>query len=211
MTNTVAQLTYSGGLPTGLTYATVPGDTNLRYQMDSNNQTEQVAISGVWDVPFGKGRRFANGVTGVADKIASGWRIDYIIQYVSGQPLGLPGLINYCGQWSATNQNQYSFFNNNASCYAQYPSNTGSFTYLPPRFSGNLNNPTEPQVGMALEKNTSFAERYKVAFKAEAFNLTNTPIRPGPGTGFPSSTFGVLPAQQQNFPRQIQLSLKLFF
>ena len=214
MTNTAAALTWSGGLPTGLTYSNAPGsgqDSNLRYQMDSNNQTQQLDFSGVWDPPVGRGRKFFNSVNGAADKILSGWRIDYLAQYVSGQPLGLPNLINYCGQWSATHQSQYSFFNNNASCYAQWPTNTGSFTYLPPRFSGNLNNPTAPQIGLAIEKNTNVKERYKVSFRAEAFNAFNSPIRPGPGTSFPSSTFGVLPAQQNNFPRQIQLALKLFF
>jgi hypothetical protein len=214
MTNTAGQLTYTNGLPTGLTYSTVPGsgqDSNLRYQMDSNNQTQQLDFSGVWDLPFGKGRKFGGGVKGVADKIVSGWRIDYLIQYVSGEPLGLPNLINYCGQWASSNPSQYSYFNNNASCYAQWPSNTSGFGYLPPRFSGSLDNPTAQQTSAAIEKNTSFKERYKVAFRAEAFNLTNTAIRPGPGTSFPSSTFGVVPAQQNNFPRQIQLSLKLFF
>jgi hypothetical protein len=215
MTNTVAQLTWGpNGLPTGLTYSTVPGsgqDSNLRYQMDSNNQTQEIAFSGIWDPPIGKGRKLASGVTGLADKIASGWRIDYMVQYASGQPVGLPGLINYCGQWAATNQSQYSYFNNNASCYAQWPANTSGFTYLPPRFSGNVNNPTAPQVSVSVEKNTNFRERYKLAFTAQAFNAFNAPIRPGPGTTFPSSTFGVLPAQQQNFPRQIQLALKLFF
>ncbi len=165
MTNTVAQLTYTGATPTGLTYSTVPGDTNLRYQMDSNNQTQQLAFSGIWDVPFGKGRRFGNSVSGVADKFVSGWRIDYLIQYVSGQPVGLPNLINYCGQWTATNPSQSSWFNNNSSCYAQWPSNTGSFSYLPPRFSGDVNQPTEPQVGMAAAKTTQFGERYKMSFR----------------------------------------------
>lgn len=211
MTDTTAQLTYSGGLPTGLTYETVPSNSNLRYQMDSNNQTEQIAISGIWDIPFGKGRRFANGVTGVADKIASGWRIDYMIQYVSGEPVGLPNYINYCGNYASANPNQNQWFNNNTSCYAAWPSNTSGFGYLPPRFSGDVNQPTEPQVGMAAEKNTSFAERYKLTFRIEAFNLTNTPIRGNPLTTFPSSTFGILPATQLNFPRQLQLALKLFF
>jgi hypothetical protein len=214
MSDTNAQLTYTNGLPTGLTYSTVPGsgtDSNLRYQMDSNNQTEQFDVSGIYDFPFGKGRKFGAGATGVVDKIIGGWRMDYLVQYVSGQPVGLPNLINYCGQWTATNQTQYSYFNNASSCYAQWPANTSGFSYLPPRFSGDVNNPTAPQTSAAVEKSTSFKERYRVQFRAEAFNLTNTPIRPGPGTTFPSSTFGVLPAQQQNFPRQIQLSLKLYF
>jgi hypothetical protein len=74
-----------------------------------------------------------------------------------------------------------------------------------------VENPTAPQLGFAVSKETNIKERYRLQYKAEAFNLTNTPIRPGPGTGFPSSTFGVLPAQQSNFPRQIQMALKLYF
>jgi hypothetical protein len=138
--------------------------------------------------------------------------VDYIFQYVSGTPVGLPNLINYCGKWANGDaQSQYAWFNNNASCYAQWPTNTGSFTYLPPRFSGNVENPTAPQLGIAIVKETNIKERYRLNYRAEAFNATNTPIRPGPGTSFPSSTFGVLPAQQNNFPRQIQMALKLFF
>ena len=222
MTNTYAQLTYTGALPTGLTYGTYPGsgqDSNLRYQMDSNNQTQQLAFSGIWDLPLGRNRKFFNGVQGFADKALSGWRLISLVQYVTGQPTGLPNLINYCGVWTAASQSQYSWFNNAAApgggpgsaCYAQWPSNTGSFTYLPPRFSGDVTAPSEPQVAITVGKTTSFHERYRLEFEAQAFNAFNTPIRPGPSTSYPSSTFGVLPAQQQNFPRQIQLMMKLFF
>jgi hypothetical protein len=215
MTNTVGALTYTNSAtPNGLAITTLPGNANdnLRYQMDSANQTNQVAFSGVWDLPFGKGRKFGNGVQGIADKVVSGWRVDYIFQYVSGTPVGLPNLINYCGKWSNGDaQSQYAWFNNTASCYAQWPTNTSNFSYLPPRFSGNVENPTAPQLGIAVVKETNFKERYRLSYRAEAFNATNTPIRPGPGTTFPSATFGVIPAQQNNFPRQIQMALKLYF
>jgi hypothetical protein len=82
---------------------------------------------------------------------------------------------------------------------------------LPPRFSGNVNNPAKPQVSIAVSKFITFREHYKVNFRAESFNISNTPIRPGPGTSFPSTTFGVLPESQQNFPRLVQLALKLYF
>jgi hypothetical protein len=64
---------------------------------------------------------------------------------------------------------------------------------------------------MAIEKNTDIGERYRLKFRAEAFNLTNTPLRPGPSTTFPGTTFGVLPESQNNFPRIVQLALKLNF
>src|SRR5207302_2321864 len=138
-----------------------------------------------------------------------GWRLDYILSYISGFPVSLPNLINSCGKWeNGDAQNQYHWFNNNPSCYAQFPANAGGFSYLPPRFSGNVNNPAKPQLNLAIEKNTNIGERYTLKFRAESFNLTNTPIRPGPSTTFPGTTFGVLPASQQNFPRLVQLALK---
>ena len=190
----------------------VNGDGNLRYQLDSNNKSQQVSFHGVWDLPFGKGRKFASGVHGISDKVASGWRVDYIATYISGFPVGLPNLINYCGKWTnGSAQNEFHWFNNDPSCYAQFPANAGALSYLPPRFSGNVNNPAAPQFSVAIAKDISFRERYKVNFRAESFNISNTAIRPGPSTTFPGTTFGVLPETQQNFPRLVQLALKLFF
>jgi hypothetical protein len=190
----------------------INGDDNFRYALDSNNKTEAFAFSGVWDLPFGKGKRFASGHSGLADKLVSGWRADYIFTYISGYPVGLPNLINYCGRWDAGNaQNEFHWFNNDPSCYAQFPANAGGLSYLPPRFSGNVNNPAAPQLNLAIVKETSFRERYKLSIRVESFNLTNTPIRPGPSTSFPGTTFGVLPESQQNFPRLVQLAAKVYF
>ena len=73
-------------------------------------------------------------------------------------------------------------------------------------------NPAAPQVNIAFAKDTTFGERYKLQFRAESFNLANTPIRGGPISGtFSSAGFGQLPKSQQNFPRLVQLALKLYF
>jgi hypothetical protein len=195
---------------TGFSWMT--GDKNMRYQLDSNNKTQSVSFHGVWDLPLGKGKRFAGNVHGFTDKLASGWRLDYITSYISGWPVGFPNLINSCGVWANGDaQNQYHWFNNNPSCYSQFPANAGGFSYLPPRFSGNINTPAVPQLHLAIEKITNIGERYSLKFRAESFNLTNTPLRPPPSTTFPSTTFGVLPASQYNFPRIVQLALKLNF
>ena len=135
--------------------------------------------------------------------------------------MSLPQAINFCGQYTQyvdpttgalTPQSNAHWFNNNPKCYANFPSNTTSFTGLPQRFSGNVENPAAPQLNLALEKITKIGERYSVQFRAEAFNITNTPILGGPGsTTFTSATFGIIPNSQNNFPRIIQMSLKLFF
>jgi len=219
-TGATFQLAPGGTGGTLVTYPLQSPKDNLQYQMDSNNKTQEFAFSGVWDLPIGKGRKFGNSVQGVADKLISGWRMDYIFSYISGFPIGLPGGINYCGDYThyvdpvtgkRTGQTDQHWFNNNPACYASYPSNATD-QQLPPRFSGNVENPAAPQLNFAIEKNTTFGERYKVALRAEAFNITNTAIRPGPGsTTFTSPTFGIIPNNQQNFQRLVQLALRFFF
>jgi hypothetical protein len=195
---------------------------NLVYAPDSANKPQEIAFHGVWNMPFGKGKKFATGAGTVAEKIVGGWQMDWILSYVSGNFVGLPnqGGINFCGDYThyidpvtnqPTGQTPNHWFNNNPSCYGNLPANAINLGN-PPRFAGNVENPAAPQLNIALEKNTQIGERYKLQFRAESFNLTNTPIRPGPGsTSFTSPVFGIIPNAQNNFPRLVQLALKLYF
>ncbi len=220
--NTGAYLQLS---PNGTSGTLVPHQqapiSNSRYDFDSANKPQEIALSGVWDLPFGKGQHLFSGATGIADKIATGWRTSYTVSYISGSPVGLPQSINFCGQFTQYQnlntgallpQSNAHWFNNNAQCYANYPANSTSFTGLPQRFSGNVENPASPQFNIAVEKITNFHERYSAQFRAEAFNIANSPILGGPqSTTFTSAVFGVIPNSQNNFPRIVQLSMKLFF
>jgi len=213
----------NGQTATLQTHAQNPA-SNRRYDFDSSNQPEEIAFNGVWDLPIGKNRKFANGVTGIADKVVSNWRMDYILSYISGNSIGLPGSINYCGDYThyvdpatgkPTGQTPLHWFNNNPSCYANFPTQSIN-NALPQRFSGNVEYPAKPQLSIAVTKTLQFQERYKLTFRAEAFNLTNTPIlgsASGPtiSTSFTSATFGILPQAQSNFPRFFQLAAKLYF
>ena len=92
-----------------------------------------------------------------------------------------------------------------------------------------LRNPYAQQTALGLEKKFALYENTKLQFKAEVFNATNTPIFGGPNSGSPEqapsrntsvadptqpgawSGYGTIGANQQNFPRQMQLSLKVLF
>jgi len=180
----------------------------LIYQLDSQDKPQMFSFSGVWDLPFGPGKALFTSDNPVARKLASGWQFDWILTYRSGYPVGWPNLINYCGEWHANPQTRYSWFNNNKSCYATVPSFT--LRTLPSRFS-NIRQHAAPQLNIVFEKTTRLSERYRFMIRAEAFNLTNTPVYGGVDTSFTSTRFGMLPQDQQNWPRFVQLAAKFFF
>jgi hypothetical protein len=64
----------------------------------------------------------------------------------------------------------------------------------------------------SLIKKTEFLDRYGIEFRAEAFNLTNTPHFDVPDTTFSSPTFGQLKSLLSSPPpREFQFALKLSF
>jgi hypothetical protein len=213
------QLSPDGSQATLVPHA-ITGYQNTRFDYDSANQPQEVGFSGVWTLPFGHGRRFFANTSGVAAKFASEWRTSFAMSYISGNAVGLPQAINFCGQYTnyvdptsgqLMPQSNAHWFNNNSKCYANFPTNSIN-SALPQRFSGNVENPASPQFNVAIEKITSFSERYSFQIRAEAFNIANSPILGGPqSTTFTSSVFGVIANSQNNFPRIVQLSAKLFF
>ncbi len=131
-----------------------------------------------------------------------------------GSGLSTP-LVTTVGCWDK--QGIHDFFNQDGVMFLQ--TQFGSSGYSGTR--GWDANPYEPQLNMALQKRFHLSEPFTLQFRAEAFNLTNTPIFPGPSTDIFTPPhqlsngswigLGTVPYNQQNFPRNIQFSLKLLF
>jgi hypothetical protein len=180
----------------------------LIYELDNQDKPNTLAFSGVWDLPFGTGRKLLNSDNAAVKKLVSGWQFDWILTYNSGYPVGWPDLVNYCGDWHAAEQTRTSWFNNNKSCYATRQSFT--LRTVPDRFP-DIRQHSRPQLAIVFEKTTQINERFKFLLRGEAFNVTNTPIYGGVDTGFTSTRFGWLPQDQQNWPRFVQVAAKFFF
>jgi hypothetical protein len=97
--------------------------------------------------------------------------------------------------------------------------NTDAFSLPEPYTIGNVAR-TLPDVrsdglfsiDFSLFKTFSITERTRLQFRAEAFNLTNTPTFDTPGRGLNSATFGVVTATAFNpKPREFQFALRLEF
>ncbi|MGD0776593.1 MAG: TonB-dependent receptor [Candidatus Solibacter sp.] len=193
----------------------LPADKGI----SSYNQPLNDTISVLYDLPFGKNRRFkiANPVF---DIVAGGWGLNVINTMTSGLPLNVT--------YSATTQASVS------SLTTPRPNLTGAPLYLatgnpiyylnPAAFSvpsytqpwGNaarniVCSPAFYDLDFGLHKNFAIlSEARSLQFRAEAFNLLNKTNFAPPGTlSSNSSGFGVF---SSSFPaRQIQLALKLVF
>lgn len=205
-------------------------DPNPFYGIDSGDRPWTIAFSGLYDLPIGREKAFFSGASKPADAALGGWQLDWILNDQGGTPIAYPNGYNYqCGSFNIIpQQRSYSSYLNN--------SNPGCFTTFTPYtavtqspYTVVMRNPYAQQTALGLEKKWNITEGVKFQFKAEAFNATNTPIFAGPSTSSPNtaisrntsvananqpgawSGYGTIGSTQQNFPRQVQLSGKIFF
>ena len=191
---------------------TVQNWSNMRAERSKSAQDvpQRVVFSALWELPFGKaGSAFKRHAIG-------GWQLNAIQTIESGTPIALAATIAGGGnrpnvvpgvQAKLENPTIDRWFNTDAF------SNPLGYTYgnlsrtLPNVHTDSLYN-----IDLSLFKNFVIRENVKLQFRAEAFNLTNTPTFGEPGRALNSATFGVVTAQAFNpKPREVQLALRLTF
>jgi hypothetical protein len=183
------------------------------------------ATSVVWEVPFGRDRRFAAGLSGPANLILGGWQITAINNARSGAPITLiyqPSLANEVSPViTVFGRNQYR---PNIMENPKVPGNQRSHVnYLdlslvsvPPPTQpfgnagrNNIIGPAFWQLDLGVYKNFSVHERMRIQFRAEAFNSLNRTNFYVPNGNVSSQSFGQINRTFE--PRQLQLALKLMF
>jgi hypothetical protein len=178
----------------------------------------------VYDLPFGKGRRFGSSWTGALDKIAGGWGLDGIISLQTGypitvrragDPLGIgtegaarPDLI--CNpNLPKGEQTVERFFR--TSCFAAPESLLSGDVRYGTAGRTTVTGPGIANWDLSIRKNTAITERFQTEFRAEFFNALNHAnwLLTGSARDFGNSAFGVV--QNTLDPRIIQFGLKLRF
>src|SRR5919204_1705451 len=88
-----------GGNQIGGTATTNPTITDVdRVVQRSDYESDRrhrITISGVYQLPFGRDRRFLRNAPAVLDAIAGGWEVAGMWLFNSGRPWGLPGNVFY--------------------------------------------------------------------------------------------------------------------
>jgi hypothetical protein len=198
------------------------GNRALERSVGAFDQTHTVKLSTVYELPFGRGKRFLSG-SGVANAIVGGWRLSGIQTYNSGYPIGVtsngtlpifngtnrPMVTTY--DWRAPISG--SSFDPNKDKYLDasvFPVQPTGILGNAPRKNSTVRVPANLNENVSLGKTFNVTERFRLDFRAEAFNVFNRVVFGGPQTNLNSSTFGVI-SSQANSPRQMQGGIKLYW
>jgi Carboxypeptidase regulatory-like domain/TonB dependent receptor len=203
-------------------------DAQLKYQIAGSDRTQVLSVTGEWALPVGKGTKYVTNASGLLGALINSWSTNFIVSAQTGQPVGLNTGYYYNCNHSYTPSggptfNNYIYNNysggNTLGCWSTIPQY--GLRVLPNQIS-TLRQPSIVNLDFAVHKDFALRESTRLQFRAEALNLTNTVLFPGPdnnpGDGPPKlqsngtyTGFGTVNLYQQNFPRVIQLSLKLLF
>jgi hypothetical protein len=191
-------------------------------QLDRAIATQDVAqrlvISYVWEVPVGRGKRFLVDSPRLVDAILGGWQINGITTLQSGTPLVLGNSVpTTSGATRPHNLGRSAKKTGDVSSRLNEYFDTRVFAAPGPFEFGSAPR-TLPDVrsdgirnfDISIFKNFALTERSQLQFRAELFNLFNTPRFDAPNGTFGHRDFGVISAQK-NQPRDIQLALRFSF
>jgi Carboxypeptidase regulatory-like domain len=193
----------------------------LEWSIGRFDQTHNIKINSVVDLPFGEGRRWLK--TGVANQILGGWRIALIQAYNSGFPIGVTtnaplNIFNGTNRPNVTGLDWRapiagSAFDPNVDKFldrAAFVQPVGALGDAP-RTNPDVRRFWNLTENLSLAKSIKATQKVDLDIRVEAFNLFNRVVWGAPGTDFSNTTtFGVI-SSQANSPRQMQIGLKVYW
>lgn len=163
--------------------------------LQSYDRTHMLHLTNIWDVPFGRGRKWFNG-GGLLSAVAGGWQINNILSLMSGTPftvtssgtsLDMPN-----NQQTADQVKPEVEILGGAGRGQSYFDPLAFRSVTQPRFGtagpNSLRGPGVVNWDAGLFRQFRLTERVGIEFRAEAFNFSNTPHFANPGANVSNMT-----------------------
>jgi len=175
----------------------------------------------VYELPFGKGGSLSSD-NRVVNAVIGGWNLNGVLSLSSGAPFDVGSGKDIAETGNYNYGNGYGYERANL-VGSRYPSskgpdgwiNTASFVVPATGTFGNLGRDSlrsdwNKNLDLSIFRQFVFTERFRMEFRFEMFNATNTPVWAVPVTSLENSNFGKV-THAANIPRQLQFGLKLYF
>jgi len=221
LANSGTPLSGSGGFGT-------PDPTNFAsaYSSAAWDIRHNFTTAFTYDVPFGKGKSMGTNMNRATDAIVGNWHVNGVLTLRTGQPYTLD--YNGCqGVWGRCVPDTVSGLNPNAApAGGRDPNlwfNIANVGVPAALTGGNLGlqsqtGPPTRTLDFSVFKDFKFSERFKLQFRAESFNIANTPEYNAPDGNLQDAkslggngNFGKITSTQAGTERHVQLSLRLHF
>jgi len=184
----------------------------------SNQDVDYVLSASVlYELPFGRGKRWGGDVSRWVDYAIGGWQLNGIYTLQGGTPFS----ITASGNPSTARADLIGKVNVHPGNIANYvdgsafaaPASAGGI-YLAPGTAGRdiVRGPGFSNIDFALFKNFPVTERIKGQFRVQTYNLTNTPHFGNPSdTNINDHQIGRINSVLTNSWRQLELALRFTF
>jgi hypothetical protein len=187
----------------------------------------RLAVSAIVELPFGKGRKFGSGASGLAQALVGGWQLQGVYTYQAGfaVPFGtfniqtgaISGDLFYNGGTIASGDpTTAQWFNTDAFTSILNTSSTNAtpvnhLRSTPYRFD-DVRRDSINNVDLSLIKDVQLKGDVKIQLRAEFINALNSAYFPQPVTTATSTDFGKVSASNQsNYARRAQIGVKILF
>jgi hypothetical protein len=180
----------------------------------------RLVVSALYELPYGRGRRFGATAPAWLDGLAGGWQINGIVMVQSGTPLTISasntaGLFNPVTRANWNGQDPR--LDGPADERLQRWFNTSAFSQ-PAAFTFGNAGATFPllrthdvrNLDLSLFKHFVLGGGMRLQARIEAFNALNRVQFGTPNTSVTSTSFGVV-TSQANTPRQLQFGVKVLW
>lgn len=207
-------------------------DTQFERRLSDADVPHRLVVSGVWELPFGRGRHFGKDLNRFADVFIGGWQFSGIWNLQSGLPFGM-GNVYYNGDITKVKSlvksrnvdgtvfDTSGFYFSDAAVQtngvvdpvkqrADTRIRLGSnYRVSPTRWTG-LRGQALNLWDLSLNKTFRLTETFRFQLRGEFLNAFNTPVFANPNTDPTNANFGKTTGQN-NLPRNVQIGLKLIF
>ncbi|MDX2270234.1 MAG: TonB-dependent receptor [Bryobacter sp.] len=187
--------------------------------LSAHDIANRVVLTGSYELPFGRKRKFGSNMNRVLDWIAGGWDISGMFLMQSGMPLHVtqnggaiwdgtqrPNLIDDPSTSGPVQDRINNYFNR-----AAFSQPAADVPGTSPRTLG-YRGPGITTLDAALLKSIFVREGHRIELRLESNNFTNTPMFGDPATAFGAVNFGQISGLRNGVgPRNMQFGVKYYF
>lgn len=191
-------------------------DSKPTQRISNDGRPHRIIVTGIWELPFGKGKPLASAVNGIVEKMIGGWQLGSTYEWQPGPLVDWSNTRFYYGkdfnEVADVAERSFDRWFNTANFETASTKGAAAFHrgVFPVRIDGIRRDHTL-QWNANLAKNIRFRERVNLQMRLDALNLLNRSQMNSPSTDPFSTNFGRVVSQTSATNRWLQVQARFTF